>query len=57
MPPLALLTRPCTVVTGYSATSHSTAFQIWEFPGFCRGAMKLAATFHGRKRSTFGQMV
>lgn len=32
--PLALLTRPFTQVTGYSAASHYTAFAIWEFPGF-----------------------
>lgn len=36
--PLALLTRPYTVVTGYSAASHATAFRIWEFPGFLPGA-------------------
>ncbi len=35
--PLALLTRPFTLVTGYSAASHATAFRIWEFPGFCPG--------------------
>ncbi|MCQ9164876.1 MULTISPECIES: DUF559 domain-containing protein [unclassified Arthrobacter] len=32
--PLALLTRPYTFVTGYSAASHATAFAIWAFPGF-----------------------
>lgn len=32
--PLALLTRPFTQVTGYSAASHATAFAIWELPGF-----------------------
>ncbi|RAN74455.1 hypothetical protein B5P43_28725 [Bacillus sp. SRB_336] len=32
--PLALLTRPYTQVTGYSAASHATAFAIWELPGF-----------------------
>lgn len=32
--PLALLTRPYTTVTGYSAASHSTALTIWEIPGF-----------------------
>jgi hypothetical protein len=31
---LALLARPYTQVTGYSAASHATAFAIWEFPGF-----------------------
>ncbi|MGP9501787.1 hypothetical protein ACT3TS_06195 [Specibacter sp. AOP5-B1-6] len=36
--PLALLTRPYTVVTGYAAASHATAFRIWEFPGFLPGA-------------------
>ncbi len=36
--PLALLTRPYTLVTGYSAASHSTAFTIWEIPGFLPGA-------------------
>lgn len=36
--PLALLTRPYTVVTGYSAASHATAFRIWEFPGFLPGS-------------------
>lgn len=36
--PLALLTRPYTVVTGYSAASHATAFRIWQFPGFLPGA-------------------
>lgn len=36
--PLALLTRPYTLVTGYSAASHATAFNIWGFPGFLPGA-------------------
>lgn len=36
--PLALLTRPYTQVTGYSAASHATAFTIWEFPGFLPGS-------------------
>ncbi len=36
--PLALLTRPFTLVTGYSAASHATAFTIWEFPGFLPAA-------------------
>lgn len=36
--PLALLTRPYTVVTGYAAASHATAFTIWEMPGFLPGA-------------------
>jgi hypothetical protein len=36
--PLALLTRPYTLVTGYSATSHATAFAIWQLPGFLPGA-------------------
>ena len=36
--PLALLTRPFTLVTGYSAASHATAFTIWEFPGYLPGA-------------------
>ncbi|WP_125611741.1 hypothetical protein [Specibacter cremeus] len=35
---LALLTRPYTLVTGYSTASHATAFEIWEFPGFLPGA-------------------
>lgn len=35
--PLALLTRPYTLVTGYSAASHATAFAIWGFPGFLPG--------------------
>ncbi|MGA7204611.1 MAG: DUF559 domain-containing protein [Specibacter sp.] len=36
--PLALLTRPYTLVTGYSAASHATAFTIWGIPGFLPGA-------------------
>ena len=36
--PLALVTRPYTLVTGYSAASHATAFTIWAFPGFLPGA-------------------
>lgn len=36
--PLALLTRPFTALTGYSAASHATAFAIWQFPGFLPGA-------------------
>ncbi|ALE06505.1 hypothetical protein AL755_15310 [Arthrobacter sp. ERGS1:01] len=32
--PLALLTRPYTLVTGYSAASHSTALTIWGIPGY-----------------------
>ena len=32
--PLALLTRPYTQATGYSAASHATAFAIWMLPGF-----------------------
>lgn len=36
--PLALLSRPYTLVTGYSAASHATAFTIWEFPGFLPGS-------------------
>ncbi|ALE07470.1 hypothetical protein AL755_21595 [Arthrobacter sp. ERGS1:01] len=36
--PLALLTRPFTLVTGYSAASHATAFAIWDLPGFLPGA-------------------
>ncbi|MFQ4149343.1 hypothetical protein AAGW05_11670 [Arthrobacter sp. LAPM80] len=36
--PVALLTRPFTVVTGYSAASHATAFAIWELPGHLPGA-------------------
>ena len=35
--PLALLTRPYTLVTGYSAASHATAFTIWGLPGFLPG--------------------
>lgn len=35
--PLALLTRPYTQVTGFSAASHATAFVIWGFPGFLPG--------------------
>ncbi|WP_256127830.1 endonuclease domain-containing protein [Arthrobacter sp. SDTb3-6] len=35
--PLALLTRPYTVVTGYSAASHGTALAIWDIPGFLPG--------------------
>ncbi|WP_449372555.1 hypothetical protein [Arthrobacter psychrolactophilus] len=35
---LALLTRPYTQVTGYSAASHATAFILWELPGFLPGA-------------------
>lgn len=31
---LQLLTRPFTLITGYSAASHATAFAIWGFPGF-----------------------
>ncbi|MEO6531235.1 MAG: DUF559 domain-containing protein [Specibacter sp.] len=38
--PLALLTRPYTLVTGYSAASHATAFTIWELPGFLPGTDK-----------------
>ncbi|WP_125613292.1 endonuclease domain-containing protein [Specibacter cremeus] len=34
---LALLTMPYTQVTGYSAASHATAFEIWELPGFMPG--------------------
>ncbi|WP_026555317.1 hypothetical protein [Arthrobacter sp. 35W] len=32
--PLALLARPYSLATGYSAVSHETAFHIWGFPGF-----------------------
>lgn len=32
--PLALLARPFTLVNGYSAASHATAFELWDFPGF-----------------------
>lgn len=42
--PLALLTRPYTLVTGYSAASHATAFHIWEFPGFL--PLSAEATIH-----------
>jgi hypothetical protein len=42
--PLALLTRPYTLVTGYSAASHATAFTIWEMPGFLPGAQ--VSTIH-----------
>lgn len=38
--PLALLTRPYTQVTGYSAASHATAFAIWEMPGFLPGTQE-----------------
>lgn len=45
--PLALLTRPYTVVTGYAAASHATAFRIWEFPGFLPAPTTPTSTFHG----------
>ncbi len=41
---LALLTRPYTLVTGYSAASHATAFALWELPGFLPGVT--AGTIH-----------
>lgn len=41
---LALLTRPYTQVTGYSAASHATAFILWELPGFLPEAM--SGTIH-----------
>lgn len=40
--PLALLTRPYTLVTGYSAASHATAFRIWDIPGLLPGAGGMA---------------
>ncbi|WP_427015315.1 hypothetical protein ACQCSX_10715 [Pseudarthrobacter sp. P1] len=54
---LALLVRPYSVVTGYSAASHATAFAIWDFPGFLPGArgktIHIARQFpHGIPRRT-----
>ncbi|WP_427018425.1 hypothetical protein ACQCSX_07735 [Pseudarthrobacter sp. P1] len=37
---LALLARPYSLVTGYSAVSHETAFRIWGFPGFLPPSVK-----------------
>jgi very-short-patch-repair endonuclease len=34
---LPLVVRPFTVVTGFSAASHATAFSLWSFPGFLPG--------------------
>lgn len=35
---LPQIVRPYTVVTAFSAASHSTAFLLWEFPGFLPGS-------------------
>jgi len=34
----ASVVRPLTLVTEFSAASHATAFNLWEFPGFLPGA-------------------
>ncbi|WP_427016946.1 hypothetical protein ACQCSX_19975 [Pseudarthrobacter sp. P1] len=50
--PLALLARPYSRVTGYSAVSHATAFRIWALPGFLPGADE--DTIHVARQSPHG---
>lgn len=37
LPELESIARPLTLVTGFSAASHATAFTLWSFPGFLPG--------------------
>ncbi|MDQ0849688.1 hypothetical protein QFZ65_001626 [Arthrobacter sp. B3I9] len=37
-PGLGPMVRPVTLVTGFSAASHATAFRLWAMPGFLPGA-------------------
>ncbi|WP_026554025.1 endonuclease domain-containing protein [Arthrobacter sp. 35W] len=50
--PLALLARPYSRVTGYSAVSHATAFRIWQLPGHLPGMDE--DTIHVARQSPHG---
>lgn len=53
--PLALLTRRCTLGTGYSAATDATAFAMWQMRGFLPGSD--GETIHSARRMTVEELV